>query len=129
LFFERKHMATHTSEFGRNFEKYGYQDQDPEDSSQTVNWRSAVMTHGEATELAQELNFVAQNHSGLYTGFMMEISTYGKFQWKDIIKNYQKLSKTHAHNNILVELLRPNFIQQYKKKLFNLVAEKSQSVL
>jgi len=87
------------------------------------------MTRDKATELAKELNFAAQDHSGLYTGFMTEISTFGKFQWKDIIKNYRKFSKMDVHNNIFVEHVRPNFIKRYKKKLFDLVAEKSKKVL
>ena len=124
LFFERKGMETYSSEFGRNFEKYGYQDQTPEDLSQIVNWKSDVMTRDKATELAKELNSAAQAHSGLYTGFMTEISTYGKFQWKDILENYRKFSKLDVHNNLLVEHIRPNFIKKYKKKLFELVAKK-----
>lgn len=124
LFFERKGMETYSSEFGRNFEKYGYVDQTPEDLSQIVNWKSDVMTRDKATELAKELNSAAQDHSGLYTGFMTEISTYGKFQWKDILENYQKFSKLDVHNNLLVEHIRPNFIKKYKKKLFELVAKK-----
>jgi radical SAM superfamily enzyme YgiQ (UPF0313 family) len=129
LFFERRGMETYSSEFSRNFEKYGYVDQTPEDSSQIVNWKSDVMTRDKATELAKELNFAAQDHSGLYTGFMTEISTYGKFQWKDILENYRKFSKLDVHNNIFVEHVRPNFIKKYKKKLSELVAEKSTKVL
>jgi len=125
LFIERTGTVTYTSEFGRDFEKYGYVDQTPLDSSRIVNWKSNVMTRDESTELANELNSVAQDHAGLYPGSMTEISTYGKFQWKDIMKNYRKFSKLNVHNNLLVEHLRPKFMQEYKKKLFDLVAEKS----
>jgi radical SAM superfamily enzyme YgiQ (UPF0313 family) len=129
LFIERAGTVTYTSEFGRDFEKYGYVDQTPQESSKIVNWKSDIMTSYEATELAKEFSVAAQSHSGVYPGFMTEISTYGKFQWKDVIKNYQKFSKLDVHNNILVEHVRPNFITKYKKKLFDLVAETSTKVL
>ena len=129
LYLERPGMVTYTSEFGRNFEKYGYVDQAPEIPSQIVNWKSVDMTRDEAMELAKELNTAAEGHRGLYTSFMTEISTFGKFQWKDIIKNYRKFSKMDVHNNILVEHIKPNFIKKYKKKLFDLVVEKSKKVL
>jgi hypothetical protein len=129
LYLERAGTVTYTSEFGRNFEKYGYVDQATENPSHTVNWKSSIMTCDEAYKLASELNTVAQDHSGLYPGSMTEISTYGKFQWKNIMKNYLKFSGSNVQNNLLVVHLRPKFIQEYKKKLFDLVAEKSTKVL
>jgi radical SAM superfamily enzyme YgiQ (UPF0313 family) len=129
LFIERSGTVTYTSEFGRDFEKYGYQDQTPQELSKIVNWKSDIMTRAEATELANEFSVAAQGLSGLWPGAMTEISTFEKFQWKDVIKNYQKFSKLDVHNNILVEHVRPNFIKKYKKKLFDLVAEKSTKVL
>ena len=127
LFLERAGMVTYTSEFGRNFEKYGYVDQAPENPSHTVNWKSSIMTRDEAYKLAEEFIAVAKNHSGHDPGAMIEITTYGKFQWKDIIKNYRKFS--NFHNNIIIEHIKPSFIKEYKKKLFDLVAEKSTKVL
>jgi radical SAM superfamily enzyme YgiQ (UPF0313 family) len=129
LFIERSGTVTYTSEFGRDYEKYGYQDQSPHEMSKIVNWKSDIMTRDEATALALELTIAAQDHTGMYPGSLTEISTYGKFQWKDVIKNYRKFSKLNVHNNIFVEHIRPNFIKQYKKKLCDLVATKSNSVL
>ena len=123
MFLERTGMTTYTSEFGRNFEKYGYVDQDPQDLSHTVNWKSSIMTRDEAYKLAEEFISVAKNYSGQYPGSMMEITTYGKFQWKDIIKHYRKF------NNIIIEHIKPSFIKEYKKKLSDLVVEKSSKVL
>jgi radical SAM superfamily enzyme YgiQ (UPF0313 family) len=129
LFIERAGTVNYTSEFGRDFEKYGYQDQSPQEMSKIVNWKSDIMTRDEATALALELTIAAEDHTGLYPGSLTEISTYGKFQWKDVIKNYRKFSKLNVHNNIFVEHIRPNFIKRYKKKLYDLVATKSNSVL
>jgi radical SAM superfamily enzyme YgiQ (UPF0313 family) len=129
VFIERVGKVTYTSEFGRDFEKYGYRDQTPQELSKMVNWKSDIMTRVEATELANEFSIAANDHTGMPPCRMREISTYGKFQWKDIMANYRKFSKLDVHNNIFVEHVKPTFIKKYKKKLFALVAEKSTKVL
>jgi radical SAM superfamily enzyme YgiQ (UPF0313 family) len=128
LYIERPGMVTYTSEFGRDFEKYGYVDQGTPDSAHSINWKSPTMDRDQAVALANEINSVQYNCTGPATftpPSLMQISTYGKFSWKHIIDNRHELFQ----NGLLMNHLRPKFIREYKKKLFDLVVEKSTKVL
>jgi radical SAM superfamily enzyme YgiQ (UPF0313 family) len=130
LYLERPGMVTHTSEFGREFEKYGYVDQGTPESDHAINWKSPTMNRDEAVILAKEMNLMRQDHNGQWvfspdTSVLMQTTTYGKFPLKYIIENWQKLFESGIFN----DHLRPTLIQQYKKRLSELVAEKYTKVL
>jgi len=116
LYLEQPDKVTHTSEFGRNFEKYGYIDQGTTTNDTLINWKSPTMTRDQSVSLAQEFNDISNKHgNGVRGGTLMELTTYGKFQWKDLhggkVKNLDLFTKH----------LRPNFMKAYKKQLFDLV--------
>jgi hypothetical protein len=118
-------MVTYTSEFGRDFEKYGYVDQGTSDSAHSINWKSQTMDRNEAVILTNEINSTYDGSMTFTPPMLMQITTYGKFSWQHIIENRHELFQ----NGLLMNHLRPKFIREYKKKLFDLVAEKSTKVL
>jgi radical SAM superfamily enzyme YgiQ (UPF0313 family) len=113
---EKPGTLTYTSEFGRNFEKYGYVDQGSTAVTPFINWKSPTMTRDRSVSLANEFNAVYKKHGGRIPGTtLMELTTYGKFQWKDLTK--EKVKNTE----LFIRHLRPNFMKAYKKQLFDLV--------
>jgi radical SAM superfamily enzyme YgiQ (UPF0313 family) len=120
LYLERPGTVTYTSEFGRNIEKYGYVDQGTSNHDQYIDWKSPIMTRDQALSLCKEF----EHGRRVRGGQLMTLTTYGIFEWKDLIKNSEKIT----YSELLKNHLAPKFIQTYKQKLLELIVDKSEFV-
>lgn len=112
---------TFTSEFEKNYTKFGYEDQGS-DNSTVINWKNKFMTWDIAKEIAKECstNHLSSVYSKMQGSISIELSTYG-LDPDVVASTFQK----DFDFNKVETVIRPNFINEYKSKLLNLIKTKA----
>jgi hypothetical protein len=112
--------ASFESEFTANYPKYGYENQGILDSI-WINWKNEFMDASKARELANQFNYESRLNDAfaLEGNLCMPLTTMGY----DFNKLRTTKWKEFDFNNVEYNV-RPKFIEEYKKKLIDIIKEK-----